>query len=334
MVLKFRLIAQHGVMLSSLALLTFGSVQALADDGMSLLNKMSIAANTLDYSGEFVFVKEGKISSLKVLHIGATEDTSSQQKLMALDGSMREIIQLDDIVACVLPDQGMGLRESRQAKQLFKLDISEKLGSVEQFYTVRHQGATRVANRDCQVVNIRPNDDYRYGYNLCIDTENHLLLSSELTGNDDAVLESYMFVNVDFDKVEASELRSRTPPETLTWMDDSANNTVTDSAVNSAGDQKKWRVAGNPAGFELEHYIKRNSPLLQTDITHLVLGDGLAQVSVFVSPLNASATQSSSALSMGSLNSVTRKLDEFMITVVGEVPRETVTLIAEHTEPY
>jgi sigma-E factor negative regulatory protein RseB len=295
---------------------------------------MSVAANKLDYSGEFVYVKDGKISSMKVAHIGATADTGSQQKLMALDGSLREIIQQDDMVACVLPDQGMGLRESRQAKQLFKLDVSEKLGTIEQYYTVSHKGETRVANRDCQIINVSPNDAYRYGYNLCIDTENQLLLSSELTVDGDSVLESYKFVSVNFDKVDVSELRSRTPPKTLSWMDDSPKNTSTDSKTNPTGEQKKWRVVGDSAGFELEHYIRRISPLLQTEIIHLVLGDGLAQVSVFVSPLDVSAKQPSAVQSMGSLNSFSRIAGDFMITVVGEVPIETVALIAEHTESY
>jgi sigma-E factor negative regulatory protein RseB len=333
MILNFRL-APHGVMLLSIALVMFGPAQVRADDGLSLLGEMSAAANQLDYSGEFVYVKDGKISSMKIAHIGATVDSGSQQKLMALDGSMREIIQQDDVVACVLPDQGLGIRETRQSRQLFKFDVSEKLDTVQQFYSVSHPGATRVANRDCQIINIRPNDVYRYGYNLCIDTENHLLLSSELTGYDNTVFESYLFVSVNFNKVAASELLSRTPPKKLKWMDDSHVNTGADRVKSSADDQMKWRVAGNSVGFELEHYIQRFSPALQTEITHLVLGDGLAQVSVFVSPLDASANQSSVALSMGSLNSFTRKADDFMITVVGEVPRETVTLIAEQTESY
>jgi sigma-E factor negative regulatory protein RseB len=163
MALNFRLTAQHGAMVLSLALVILGSVPLRADDGLNLLGEMSVAADKLDYSGEFVYVKDGKISSMKVAHIGATSDAGSQQKLMALDGSMREIIQQEDVVACVLPDQGMGLRESRQARQLFKLDVVKKLGTVEQFYTVSQQGTTRVANRNCQIVDIRPNDHYRYG---------------------------------------------------------------------------------------------------------------------------------------------------------------------------
>ena len=332
MTVKHHFKVRFGFIFSVLLIVTAASAGAKDDDGMMLLGNMSSAANKLDYSGEFVYVKDGKISSMKVAHIGATADSSSQQKLMALDGSMREIIQQDDIVACVLPDQGMGLRETRQAKALFKLDVADKLDSIALHYTVRHQGKTRVANRDCELVNVMPRDTYRYGYRLCADSENQLLLSSELLGQDGNVLESYQFVSVKFDKVEASEISSRTPPKTLNWMDDRAGNS--NKETTSADEEVKWRITENPAGFELEHYINRMSPVIQANVTHLVLGDGLAQVSVFISPLDASASQSETSLSMGSLNSFTRKINEFMITVVGEVPEETVMLIAEHTEAY
>jgi len=332
MSVKFHLFASFGLILPALVLALAGPARAEADDAMALLGKMSRAADELDYSGEFVYVKDGKISSMKIAHIAASGDSASQQKLMALDGSMREIIQQDDIVACVLPDQGMGLREKRQSRQLFRLDIPDKTEVIEQYYTVNHQGPSRVANRDCEIVNVSPKDEYRYGYSLCIDTEKQLLLSSELIGLEGGVLESYKFISVNFDKVDASEISSRTPPKSLNWMDDSPRNFNT--GMSAADAQKKWRVSKNRAGFELEHYIKRVSPILKANITHLVLGDGLAQVSVFVSPLDASATQSETSLSMGSLNSFTRKINKFMITVVGEVPKETVMLIAEHTEAY
>lgn len=301
-------------------------------DAMSLLAGMSTAADKLDYSGEFVYVKGAKISSMKVVHIGATADSGSQQKLMALDGSMREIIQLDDVVACVLPDQGMGLREKRQTRQLFRFDISNKIETIEQYYTVKPQGATRVANRDCEIVSVKPRDTYRYGYSLCIDREKRLLLSSELLNLEGDVLESYQFISVNFDPVPASDLSSGTPPKTLNWIDDSDEKSTTE--MRAEDETIKWQVRKNPAGFELEHYITRISPILKTRITHLVLGDGLAQVSVFVSPADASAIESKASLNMGSLNSSTRKMNGFVITAVGEVPKETVALIADYTEAY
>ena len=102
----------------------------------------------------------------------------------------------------------------------------------------------------------------------------------------------------------------------------------------SGGAGQKWRVTDNQTGFQLEHYIDRISPVMQAAITHLVLGDGLAQVSVFITPADASANQPNTSLNMGGLNSFTRKINGYMVTAIGEVPAATVTLIAEHTEAY
>jgi len=318
------------ILIASSSLLQPNVSLASPDSSLELLRKMSVAADSLDYTGEFVYVKDGKISSMKISHLQARGDSASEQKLMALDGSMREIIQQGDEVACVLPDEGMGLREKRQSTQPFKLNISDKTDDIERYYELHLAGQSRVANRDCNLLEVKPRDDYRYGYQLCIDKENSLLLQSELSSQDGSLLESYMFVNIEFDNTDISDIESHTPVKQLKWMDDS--NASNHDPMQKEGSVQKWRVLDNASGFELEQYIERVSPVLQADVTHLVLGDGLAKVSVFVAPAKSSANKSKKSLSMGSLNSYTLELGDYMITVIGEVPQSTVAIIAKATE--
>jgi sigma-E factor negative regulatory protein RseB len=102
---------------------------------------------------------------------------------------------------------------------------------------------------------------------------------------------------------------------------------------NTESDAKhKWSVISNQSGFEVERYIERISPIMQTQISHLVLGDGLAKVSVFITPSAASAYKPKKPISIGSLNSYTRELEDHMITVIGEVPQRTVAMIAKNTQ--
>ena len=313
---------------ASLLVLSPG-VYASAHNGMDLLKEMSIAADSLDYSGEFVYVKDGKISSMKINHISASDTSGSQQKLMSLDGSMREIILQDDEVSCVLPDEGMGLREKRQSTQPFKFNISDRVEDIEQYYALRLTGDSRVAGRDCKLLDVTPKDQYRYGYTLCIDAENSLLLKSELSSSEGRLLESYMFVNIKFGSTKLSQLASDTPPTQLTWMDDGE---MSHDLMQGGDGVQKWRVANNKSGFELKQYIERVSPVMQANITHLVLGDGLANVSVFIAPTDSSANKNKKSLNMGSLNSFTLERAPYMITAIGEVPQETVTMIANSTE--
>ena len=296
--------------------------------GMELLKKMGDAANALNYSGEFVYVKDGKIASMKVSQMQA--ESGSQQKVMSLNGSMREIIQQDDTVACVLPDTGIGMREKRQLNQLLAKDISGKIDIIKRHYSVKHLGQARVAGRECEQLKITPKDAFRYGYTLCIDSHNHLLLRSELITDEGLILESYMFVSVQFNNTSATEIVSETPPKTLEWMDDGQPNQKAHDS--SSASMQKWHVVSNESGFEIEHYIERVSPVMQANISHIVLGDGLANISVFISPSSTSMKNSAGSNSMGSLNSYSRKLDEYLITVIGEVPQQTVALIANNTE--
>lgn len=314
------------------ALLIAVSATSYADSGaaISLLKQMSVAADGLDYSGEFVYVRDGKISAIKINHKRATKNSSAEQKLMAMDGSMREIIVQDDIVACVLPDEGMGLKEKKQAKQPFKLNIGGRIEDIERYYEVEIGEPSRVADRDCSLVEVRPRDNLRYGYRLCVDDENALLLQSELADQSGKLLESYMFVNIEFGEVTTKQLESNTPAKQLTWMDD---HTPTDlNRIEEDKTLRQWQVSTNPSGFELEQYIERMSPVMQANITHLVLGDGLANVSVFISRTNTSANKQKKSLNMGSLNSYSLESGDYMITAIGEVPHETVRMIARATE--
>jgi len=297
-----------------------------SDKGLALLMKMGDAANELDYKGEFVVVKNGQISSMKIVH--SLTDAGSKQILMSLSGSKREIIQSDDQVACVLPDQGIGVKEKKQSTQLPNIGMSENVEGIAQNYKIAHIGQGRVASRSCERVDVTPNDDFRYGYLLCIDTETQLLLKSELTDSTGKILESYMFVDVEFGEVEPEIFVSQTKPQTLDWMDDKP----VEGASMNGDSAPKWQVSDNITGFKVEHSLQRISPLMKVDVTHLVLGDGLAKVSVFVSDANASVNKAKEAMSMGSINSFTREVDNYMVTAIGEVPQQTVAMIAEHTE--
>lgn len=303
---------------------------ASADDAaLELLAAMSHAGDSLEYSGEFVYVADGRISSMKIMHMPATGEQGSRQKLMALDGSMREIIQQDDVVACVLPDQKMGVREKRQARQLFKLNLGPRLEQISVHYDLNVQGPDRVANRDCTRMKIVPKDSYRYGYNLCIDLDTRLLLSSELLTPDDTVLESYRFVSIHFERIDSADISSSTPETALEWIDDSEASDKNHPEQPTA--PGKWQVSSNASGFEQTHYIERVSPVLGAKIRHLVLSDGLAQVSIFVIPRSLSAAETGKLMNMGSISSYSRLADEHMITAVGEVPGTTVQLLVEHT---
>jgi sigma-E factor negative regulatory protein RseB len=64
-----------------------------------------------------------------------------------------------------------------------------------------------------------------------------------------------------------------------------------------------------------------------------VVSDGLAAVSVFIEPLTDKVTQAPLGLSrQGAANVYIKRLANHLVTVVGEVPADSVKLIANGVE--
>jgi sigma-E factor negative regulatory protein RseB len=74
-------------------------------------------------------------------------------------------------------------------------------------------------------------------------------------------------------------------------------------------------------------------PAQQTELLHMVYSDGLASVSVFIEINRGDQNHLQGASSMGSVNAYGNSLGDYFITVVGEVPANTVRAMAQSTAP-
>ena len=74
---------------------------------------------------------------------------------------------------------------------------------------------------------------------------------------------------------------------------------------------------------------KQNVEESQMPVEHLMYSDGLATVSVFIEKLDKSVNVVTGPSSMGGVNTFSTMTDSYLITAVGEVPRDTVKLFAK-----
>jgi sigma-E factor negative regulatory protein RseB len=89
-----------------------------------------------------------------------------------------------------------------------------------------------------------------------------------------------------------------------------------------------------PAGFELTRTIMRVSPMRASVVEHYVYSDGLASVSVFVEAIEkGSSVRINGVNTMGAVHAFGREMNGHQITVVGEVPSQTVDLIGMSVSP-
>jgi sigma-E factor negative regulatory protein RseB len=88
-----------------------------------------------------------------------------------------------------------------------------------------------------------------------------------------------------------------------------------------------------PAGFKLIRSDQVSHHSQQVPAYHMIYSDGMASVSVFVEQRVEDDSGMAGLSNMGAVNAYSVYLDDVYITAIGEVPADTVRMIAESVEP-
>jgi sigma-E factor negative regulatory protein RseB len=295
-----------------------------AEDGAhAWLMNINQAARTLNYEGVFVYEHNKQIEVMRIVH--RLDQGRRQERLISLNGAPREIIRNDREVICYLPDEKSVLVEHRRIDtKTFPALLPEQLQELDQNYQIELGKTGRVTGRVAQLVSIKPRDRLRYGYQLWADQESGLLLKADLLDTGGQPIEQFMFTHL---KVGAAIPDEAFEPEPggqgLVWH-------RADPAANPppAG-TSRWQLTELPKGYRLTSHIARQLPTRRVPIEHLVYSDGLATVSVFVEKSDKPAGAAHGVSRMGAVHAYSRRVDGHQVTVVGEVPAETVTLFGK-----
>lgn len=300
-----------------------GAEQSQPHPVIERLQKMQAAARELDYAGVYTHHHNGLLVSSRIVHV--VDGTGERERLEILDGMPREYVRHNDQAQCLVPEKRQVLLERRRSDRFPSL-LMGPLQAIPTHYTVQLDVArNRIAGRECSVTDFVPNDAHRYGYRLCIDVQNNLLLKVQTLGHDRTVLEQIVFNSLDLgDDVEPELLKPSW--DTKGW--DVVQNSMT--AVDLARDG--WRIPF-PPGFEPVTQVARSMGQSK-QVTQLVLADGLAAISIFIEPFRANEgkTYESSQATAGAMNVFRTRIGNYWMTALGEVPALTVRSIAEQTE--
>lgn len=300
------------------SLLWAGAVRASPTDWLMKINQ----AASLSFSGIFVYAHDGQIETMQVVR--RVKDDMMQERLYSLNGEPREIVRDTNRIWCYIPAQNVGVRDYRQAFESgFPRILPGDLARLKQNYHFTEGGVNRIADRMARRINVIPNDGYRYGYALWADVETGLLLRSDLLGEDNRVVEQYLFVAIDVDsEISDRALRAVTSKEKLVWY---GNEKPQPSA---SLDESKWQFTQIPAGYRLSKYIRRMSPMAGREIEHLIFTDGLSTVSIFIKPASAEHSGMEGLSRMGAVHVYRNTINEHRVTVMGEAPARTVEFLA------
>jgi sigma-E factor negative regulatory protein RseB len=305
-----------------LLLLAAAAVPAHAgNEARQWLDDMSEALRILNYDGTFVYLHDGKLEAMRIIH--RRDGEGEKERLVSLTGSAREVIRDNQSVTCILPDSKSVMVGRSGPRQPFPV-VPRDLDSIEKYYRFESVGDDRMAGVMTQVVSITPRDAYRYGYRFWIAKDSKMLLKSDLNGVHGAPIEQVMFTQMGVgNEVSEASMPASAGEEAPAWHHQDIGGTATTDSG-----EPRWVVHRLPDGFSLTHYQHKRMQPGGEGTEHLVYSDGLATVSVYVEMASADADALTGLSSMGAMNAYGAIVDGHQVVVVGEVPAVTVEMMA------
>ncbi len=290
-----------------------------AKEARTLLEKMVQVTRTLNYDGTFIYMHEGRLMTLRILH--GADVKGERERLISLSGTAREVMRGEHGNVCIRSDNRNVVGNAR-ARRPFNGALTMDVDRLASYYDFTLTGEDRIANRSAHMVAVIPKDQYRYGYRLGVDSATGLLLKSDLVNESGKLVEQILFTSLGISDTPPAELQEPCDVEHAGWHND-AHKKVPHLPVDVG-----WSVAQLPEGFTLAEHEKQIMPGRPMPVEHLVFSDGLALVSVFIEKLEG-PDRFSGFTRRGAVNAYGSVVDDHQITVVGEVPRATVQLIGE-----
>lgn len=302
-------------------------------EALAWLTKVQSAAQNLNYSGTFVYQQGSQVRTSRIAH--ALEGKNEVEKLEVLDGTPREYIRRNDEITYIAPESKTLLIEKRVLKDIFPSVLTAHPGRLSSYYVVTVGPGQRVAGYDTKQIVLKPKDGFRYGYKLLAEKSTGLLLKMQTMNETGAVLEQIAFTQLSIGAVPSAKLRPNVA-DTRGWR--------VENAVTTQISKSDWKVKTLPPGFKKVREMKRLlsnpeatdtsggklSPGSSREVSQMVFSDGLATVSVFVEAAAAGRTEG--ALHQGAMNILSKRQDNFWLTIVGEVPSATIRKIAGSIE--
>jgi sigma-E factor negative regulatory protein RseB len=270
----------------------------------------------LDYRGMVAYLKDNRVESLQVVH--GVVNGIEQERLLSVNSPMREVIRNAGKVTCYFPETRSISVESKPTRDSFLLDIPSDLGALSRHYGFSLGKTEHVAQRLVQQISILPLDDFRYARKLWVDVESKLPLKYELVDENGQLLEQMVFTSIAVEKSTPAQDLAPTTKFDSSWKIKQHENLPATSLI--------WTLDGVPDGFRMVSYSRLKRGPDNRAIDHILLSDGFSSVSVYIDQL-MSDFFTAQPRKVGAINSYTRKLDEFLVTVMGEVPVKTVQSI-------
>lgn len=283
----------------------------------TLLNNMRTAMANLTYRGIVAYSKDRNVENMQVLHHSA--GGIEREKLISLNGPMREVVRHGQEVKCYFPDSATVFIGSKPSGKSAFVDLPEDFTKLLPFYDFSLGQRDRIAQREAQEIIISPRDGYRYGRRIWVDLASSLALKVELLDEHGSVVEQMVFSSLDVGTSIAMDDLDLSPvQEQVKWK--------TSENTPLAIDTLRWQLQNVPSGFQIVSFSRVKHGAEARDIEHLLLSDGLASISVYFDR-TGDKLMVPQPRSVGAIHAFMRKIGEYSVTTMGEVPDKAVEYV-------
>ena len=291
------------------------------ESSWQVLQKAAAAARALSYRGIFVCQTGKQTNSVQITHLFDGQNEFARN--VVLDGSPREVLSQGGNVVIYNPRNEKIVIEKRRGQNMFPAVLPLNLESVKASYSLHSSAAERVAGRQAQVLMLEPKDALRYSYKFWIDAEYGLLLKSVMFNNRNDIMESIAFNQVELMKTVELDWFRPTIDHNKNYVMEDEQVVITDS--DSPVD---WEIKELPAGYHKIDQMVRMVQGKSSPVTHVILSDGLASVSLFIEHIKSKTVPKNMLTTTGNTSFYTSVNHGHLVTVVGDVPEATVVQIA------
>lgn len=296
------------------------------------LQRTHEASKNQSYIGTFVVSADGNMSSAKIWHM--CEGKQQVERVETLTGAPRSIFRHNNQVITFLPDHKVARSERRESLGLFPELFKSADSRIGDFYKFRQDGVERVAGVDTDIVTLASRDKLRFGYRVWTERKSGLVVKLQTLDADGGVLEQAAFSELQLDAPFQMEKIIQMMGRTEGYRVDKPVLVKTSASVEG------WELKAQVPGFNAVSCYRRTVAANATT-SHAgpaggplqwIFSDGLASVSIFVEPLDRQRHTRESSLSLGATQTMTKQLDTYWVTLVGEVPLATLKLFANGLE--
>ncbi len=285
------------------------------------LMRMHEASRRRSYVGTFVVSSSsGAMSSARIWH--ACDGPRQMERVEALTGAPRQTFRRDDEVLTFEPESKTVRSERRESLGIFPDLLNPGETAIPEFYAARRLGSERVAGYEADIVQVAPKDNLRFGYRIWSEKKSGLVVKLQTLDGDGKVLEQSAFSELQLDapvRMDRLAQMMTVPPG---WRVEKTE------AVKTTAAAEGWGLRAPVAGFKpMSCYKRPTEGALQW-----IFSDGLASVSLFVEEYDSQRHQQEGVLASGATHTLTRRVQDWWLTAVGEVPPQTLKAFAASLE--